>query len=91
MNELNQLRKDISSTDDKIAELFLYRMQIVEKIAKYKFENNLEIYDNSRENEILSEARHKFGNDDIDQLYTEFLSDVIEISKKYQRILFNKI
>ena len=53
MNKLEENRQLINEIDKKIVELFEQRMLISKEIALYKKENNLPIFDEQREKEVL--------------------------------------
>ncbi|MGL6196425.1 MAG: chorismate mutase, partial [Thermoguttaceae bacterium] len=54
MEKLEELRKQISSLDNDLADLLVRRMDCSLEIAKYKKEHNMQVLDPSREREILS-------------------------------------
>ena len=45
MEDLKDIRKQITETDNQMAELFSKRMQLVAKVAEYKRVNGLPVYD----------------------------------------------
>ena len=59
--DLNELRKEIDSIDDELVKLFCQRMQVAEKIAEYKKENNLPILIPARERAKLQDVAEKAG------------------------------
>ena len=60
--ELSEIRKEIDVIDDRMLELFLQRMSLVEEIANYKNERNMPIINRGREREILSTVAKQAGN-----------------------------
>lgn len=60
--ELSEIRKEIDVIDDRMLELFLQRMSLVEEIADYKNERNMPIINRGREREILSKVAKQAGN-----------------------------
>lgn len=52
-NKLNQLRKEIDGFDDEVIQKLSLRMQAVEKIGKYKRDNNLTILQMTRWGDIV--------------------------------------
>ncbi len=56
--DLSELRKEINSTDEKLLDLFARRMEISERIATYKQEHGLPVYDAAREAEKLQAAEN---------------------------------
>lgn len=57
-SQINILRSEIKSIDEKIFELLKKRFLLVEKVGKYKMRNGLKIKDSKREN-LLINAIHK--------------------------------
>ena len=53
MNNLEESRKKINEIDKEMRELFLQRLKVVEDVARYKKLNNLNIYDEKREKEVI--------------------------------------
>lgn len=85
---MDELRNQIDVIDESMQILFLERMEIVKKVAKYKKENNLPILDESREKLIVKKNVDRIDNLELIDLYEDFYKEVIELSKKYQeRIL----
>jgi monofunctional chorismate mutase len=81
---MNDLRNQIDIIDESMQNLFLERLQVVKKIAKYKKEHNLPILDKQREKEIIKKNVDEVDNLEVVDLYEEFYKKVIEVSKKYQ-------
>lgn len=87
--KIDELRKEIDIVDGEILKLFEKRMDIAEKIAEYKTENDLPVYDQNRENEKLlkvkTSANKKYESDDI-SLFTE----IMRISREHQTRIIGK-
>ena len=49
MNEIEQLRTQISQIDAKIIELIAKRQKTAKRIGDYKKKNNMQVVDNTRE------------------------------------------
>lgn len=86
---LNECRSQINEIDNKMKELFLKRMEIVAKVATYKKNNNLAIFDARREEEMKKRLLENI-NDELKKEYLQFLESILVISKDYQKkkILF---
>ncbi len=54
MTKLTQLRKDIDKVDLKILNCVAQRKNLVKKMMKYKFEQNMPLVNQKREREIIS-------------------------------------
>lgn len=83
---LDELRQEIDKIDSEMIRLFSARMDISAKIAEYKKENSLPVYDPMRESEKLEniasrlpEEKRKYGK----RLY----SLIFELSREEQRKL----
>lgn len=59
--ELKELRKQIDGIDDGILELVLRRMACAKQVAEVKQKENLPIFNEAREREILNDVFHKAG------------------------------
>ena len=84
MTDLKYIRKKITETDDKMAELFKERMALVEQVAQYKKEKGLPILDPEREAEILQRGSARIEDIDLRSYYVNFLKSTMELSRRYQ-------
>ena len=84
MNNLEQNRQLINSIDQQMVKLFEERMNIVKDIALYKKENNLPILNEAREESLINKNKSLLNNSELSSYYTEFIKEVLSISKKYQ-------
>lgn len=87
MPDLNELRTGINNIDKQIEQLFKERMELCVKVAEYKKENGLEIFQSGRENEILQRVKNDMpewlgGGSQV------LFSTLMDISKllQYQRV-----
>lgn len=85
MNELLKYRQEIDLIDIELKQLFLKRMSIIKKITDYKRENNIAITDITRETEMFHTLLMDINDDNNKKYYKEFLSNIIKISKEYQK------
>ena len=53
MKTLTESREIINQIDPEIRKLFLERMKTVKDVALYKLENNLPVFDETREKELI--------------------------------------
>ena len=86
---MNKIRKQINEIDQKMAELFEERMNCAKKIAEYKAEHALAIFDQARELEVINNNSKLIKNDDIREYYVDFLQNTMNISKRYQGRVLN--
>ena len=61
--DLHGLRRQIDGIDDELIRLFQQRMDISAKIAQYKRQHNILVYDPERERQKLDELTRKVEND----------------------------
>ena len=87
MEELKKIRNEINKIDEKMKELFVKRMEEVKKVADFKKEKNLPIFDADREKDIIEERLKGFEYEDLKSYYVSFLRDVMKVSKEYQEEL----
>ena len=88
--DLNELRKEIDAVDRHIVALFEKRMEISERIAAYKQEKGMQVRDEEREKEKISQVQNlthtDFNREHIEELYTLLIS----LSRKLQEELAKK-
>ena len=84
MEELKDIRKEITETDNELAKLFCRRMQLVKKVAEYKKANGLPIFDPQREAAVLENGASRVEDDELKGYYVSFLKSAMEISRRYQ-------
>ena len=84
-NELKKAREGISEVDSKMAALFEERMKLCGQIAEYKKSNGIQIYDAEREREVINNNVDLILDEELKPYYVEFLENVMDISKQYQR------
>ncbi|WP_051823890.1 chorismate mutase [Clostridium sulfidigenes] len=60
MNELEQCRKEIDEIDKELINLFERRMDVAIRVANYKKENDLPIYDEERESKVIKKKCRQF-------------------------------
>lgn len=87
MNSLENARKEINSIDEKMAILFEQRMNAVETVIKYKIENNLSVFDEKRELEVINKNLYYIKNEKYKEYYKTFIKDLMNTSKQYQKTI----
>lgn len=85
MQSLDDYRNQIDDIDKKLVTLFEKRMDIVLNVAKFKKENNVEVLQNDREDEVLKNAVSNLSNHDYDNEAVKFLQAIMQISRGYQK------
>ena len=84
MPELENTRKEIDAIDREMARLFELRMQASEEVARIKAEKGIPVYNAEREEIIKKQNVSFLHNEALVPYYTEFMQNVMDISKKYQ-------
>ena len=59
MRDLKEIRKDIDKIDNQLIELFKQRMDCARDVGIYKQANNIPVFNEGRENEILDAVEEK--------------------------------
>ena len=81
--DLKDIRNNIDEIDDKICELYIKRMALVDEVGKYKVEHNIGTENTLREKEILTRVTDKMP-DDIKLYGKEVYTAMFDTSKAYQ-------
>lgn len=84
MRELKDARLAIENIDRQMALLFEERMKCSYDIADYKKKNNIPIFDESREKELIERNEQFIEENTLKPYYRKFIRSVIDISKEYQ-------
>lgn len=90
MDDIFEARKEIDSLDSKIVELFEKRMEAVLKIAEYKKQNDMEILNKSREEEVIKKCVNQLQNKKLAIPLEKLMDSLMEISKQAQHDLFSE-
>lgn len=85
MDDLSKLRQEIDKIDSELIVLFEKRMEISKKVAEYKRKNNMTIYDESRENEVIKKNIEKLNNKSLAEELETFYNMIFRISKDLQK------
>lgn len=82
--DLKQIREAITETDNRMAELFKERMALVDKVARYKKDAGLPVFDPEREERVLQNGAAKIEDVTLRSYYINFLQSVMAVSRRYQ-------
>ena len=85
MTKLEEARIEINEIDKQMSQLFIKRMDAVKKVIEYKLENNLPIFDEKRELEVIELNVSNLNNLQLQDYYKDFVISMMNISKKYQK------
>ena len=88
MEGLKKLRNEIDKIDEEIVKLLAKRSKIAMKIAKYKKEHGLQIYDARREREVIEKVKKLARNNGLDETLLEkvFQSIIIHTRESEKQI-----
>lgn len=89
-NNLENARETINEVDREMIVLFKKRMNAAKQVALYKEENNLPIFDESREIELINKNVNLLNDKEIEEFYLTFLNGILVSSKDYQKKLLKK-
>ncbi len=84
MNDLSIIREKINEIDNKIIELWKERMETCLSVAKYKKENELPVFDEEREKELLDRIGNLAG-DELNSYSRTLYETIMSISRSYQQ------
>jgi len=90
VNEIEQCRKEIDEIDKELVNLFERRMDVAIRVANYKKENDLPIYDEERESKIIKKNVDNLKNKNYDLLARRFFLSIMELSRSLQEIIIKK-
>lgn len=85
MNNLDEIRVSINEIDLKIIEDFKTRMELAKKVALYKKENNLPIYDEAREKALIDKNINALNDKELEVYYLKIFKEILKQSKEYQK------
>lgn len=83
MKDLLEIREQINNIDDQLVELWKERMALSLKVVEYKRENNLPIFDEQREKELLNRISGLAG-EGLEDYSCELYTEIMRISRDYQ-------
>lgn len=84
VDSLNEARKKINEVDEKMAGLFVERMEAAATIAAYKKEHGMPIFDPEREEEVIRRGSERVANEELRSYYVNFIRDTMKVSRAYQ-------
>ena len=84
MENIKTEREKINIIDREMAKLFEERMKCAEKIATYKKERGLLIYDKAREDDIIRINSEYISDPTIKEYYVNFLKNNMSVSREFQ-------
>ncbi|WP_304683288.1 prephenate dehydratase [uncultured Clostridium sp.] len=88
--DLSECRNEIDKIDKELVELFEKRMDVVINVAKYKIENNIQIFNGVREAEVIKKNISRLNNKEYSELTEKFFINLMELSRSFQADIINK-
>ncbi|MGF7186199.1 chorismate mutase/prephenate dehydratase [Desulfitispora alkaliphila] len=85
LDKLEDLRKTIDEIDEKLVKLIEDRMDVVEKVARYKIENKMPVFDINREEEVIRKKIGRVKNKAYNKAIEDILTSIMTSSKNRQR------
>ena len=90
MSQLDDLRSEIDNIDKQIIDLFEKRMGCAKGVAEYKKDHKASVLQSDRENQVILNAINNLNNKDLEGFIPRLMSDLMEMSKDYQRTLYSE-
>ena len=81
---LSECRNEIDKIDKELVELFEKRMNVAINVAKYKIENNIPIFNEAREAEVIEKNINRLNNKEYSKLTEKFFTHLMELSRSLQ-------
>lgn len=85
MDDLDNLRSVIDECDKEIVQAIEKRFKTVNRIVKYKKANNMEIFQPSRESEVLEKVNSYLSNEEFSEEVKSLYIKIMDISKELQK------
>ncbi|WEG73273.1 chorismate mutase [Vagococcus intermedius] len=81
---LSQERREIDEIDQEIVSLLEKRLTVVNRVAKVKVCNQLEVHDAKREAEVFSKIKSYISKPDYEEIILALYQEMMILSKAYQ-------
>lgn len=81
---LDPLRKEIDEIDSTLLKLLERRMEVVKGVGEYKKANNLPIFNENREQQVIDKIVKKLNNPIIENEMIELFNTIMKVSRDYQ-------
>lgn len=91
MGALEDYRKQIDDIDKEVISLFEKRMDVVLNVAKYKKDNNVNVLQNGREDEVIKNAVSNLSNPNYSKEAVKLIESIMEISRGFQNKKINTL
>ena len=81
---LSEYRKEIDDIDSELIRLFERRMDVAAKVGKYKLENDLPIFNGTREAEVIQKNVERLENPMYSAYARKYFNYIMELSRELQ-------
>ena len=81
--ELTGLRNEINQIDKELVDLFLRRMNVSARVAEYKREHNMAVWDPARERELL-EKISRLSGEEYEEYARTLYGTILSLSRSHQ-------
>ena len=88
--DLLECRREIDNIDEELVKLFEKRMNIAINVAKYKIENNMTIFNEVREIEVIKKNVARLSNKKYSKLTESFFNNLMTLSRSLQEEVFEE-
>lgn len=88
--DLQDLRDEIDNIDRQMVDLFERRMEISEKVAEYKINTGMKVFDKEREKRVIQKVKGLAHNDFNSHGIEELFLQIMAMSRKLQYQLLAK-
>lgn len=89
--ELKAIREQIDQIDRELTRLFEERMRLAAEVAQYKRSNNLPIFDNTREQQVLRQCAEYLQDKSLQSKLQQFFRELMRLSRSHQEQLLTGI
>lgn len=83
-NELAEVRSEIDKIDAELISLLEHRMRLIQRVAEYKKEQRLAVFDGKREQEVLDRCGELVKNSRFRISCLEIMQKIMETGREYQ-------
>ena len=90
MKDLVECRKEIDEIDEELMKLFEKRMHVVSDVIAYKLAHNMDIFQGTREKEVIEKNVSRFEDESLKIYAKDFLESMMNVSKSYQQAILDK-
>ena len=88
--DILECRREIDNIDEELVKLFEKRMNIAINVAKYKIENNMPIFNEAREIEVIKKNVARLSNKEYSKLTESFFNNLMTLSRSLQEEVFEE-